>query len=147
MWNKIDYKHVSIYKSKNNTLYIIPSGISKKYGILDINKVYELSYPYNNEDLYKRIIDSLKQCSYKKPKKSEKSVLELYLGISGYQKAIKDKVLLALQWDMKSGYYLTPTKKERGFKYLEDKNILLGEKINNPDYLAQMIEKGFEMSE
>ncbi len=131
---KINHKSVLIYSDKNLNLICIPTGKSKNFGgaIMGLDIVHELKYPYSNDELENTLMISMNECYSQVPiNTTEKSSLERYLNINGFSKAVKNKKLIAFEWDCDDYYYIVPTAKipKRGYVDMEDKKIILGIEI------------------
>ena len=131
---KYDYKMVNIYIDKNGTLYVVPTGESKKFGgaIVDLDLIVKLDFPYSDNDLENSLMRAIEDCFSIEPNVSlSVSALERFLNIKGFSKAVKDKRLVILEWNCDEGYFFLPTKKltKQGFEHLESEKIYVGKKL------------------
>ena len=124
------YKNVSIYADTSDNLIIIPTGNSEKWGgAVDIDLAFQLNSPYTDEELEESINKALVQCFSLKPNEDIKeTVIERFLKIKGYSKAVKERRFVSLFWNVNEGYIITPTKKvpRQGYVHINDKSFRLG---------------------
>ena len=144
---KITNRTVHIYADQD-TLIAIPTRKSKKYGLKELSFVNEIGSISPDIELERILYLSLSQCfSEEANDSSEIGALEVHLNIKGYVKAVKNKKLIALEWDCDDGYYVVPTRKipKQGFVDIEDKIIRLGKKIVEGE-LAKAVRQAIELS-
>ena len=98
-------------------------------GAIDINLAFQLKSPYTDEELEKSISKALVQCFRLKPNEDIKeTVIERFLKIKGYSKAVNERRFVSLFWNVDEGYIVTPTKKvpRQGYVHINDKALKLG---------------------
>lgn len=144
-----DYKSISIYADAADNLLIIPSGYYEKYGgTKDIAIVNQLNVPYSEIELDEMLKLALEQCYSLKPDEDLKiTVIEKFLNIKGYSKAVKQRRWIGLEWDYKNGYTISPTQKiqKRGYVIIEEKIIKLGHE-NTSGELAKAVIEAMQLS-
>jgi len=142
---KYNYKTINIYIDEKNNVIIIPTGISKKMKAnMNIDVVYELSYPYDPKTLNEQINIALEKCFSKIPDENEKiGVIEKHRGVKSYSKATEGLKLVLFNWDDGVGYSFLPTERKRGYNFLTKKTIKLGEEYT-PEELFGAFNKALE---
>jgi hypothetical protein len=147
---EFDEKTVSIYfDTENNNLYFIPFGPHEKFGVMQIDIVNELTYPYSDEEIEEVAFKTLNQCHTLLPSEDKRTPLEKHLKIRGLVKATKNKKSVSLDWEKEKGYIVTPFKKvgRGGYLALKSENwIYLGHELQTGQ-LAKAIKKAIELSQ
>ncbi|EKD94630.1 MAG: hypothetical protein ACD_26C00004G0001 [uncultured bacterium] len=126
----ITYRVVFVYVDKKDNLLIIPTGESEKYGTMGLDLFYQLDSPYSNDELEKTLHEALDMCCSKKPQDdTTESSIERHLKVKGFSKAVKDKKLVSVNWNIDDGFYVTPTQKipKKGYVHMND--IILGKEL------------------
>ncbi|MGI6712264.1 MAG: hypothetical protein ACOX4L_06015 [Bacillota bacterium] len=145
---KITYKAVSVYVDEKDNLIVLPSGESDKYGLMDLDIVFQLDSPYSDNQLEQLLIDVMDKCySQKADDTPGPTVLEKYLGVKGYAKAVKNRRFVSFEWFLASGYVVIPTNKvpKHVFVLQEDKAIKLG-KVFKSGELARAFREAMQLS-
>jgi hypothetical protein len=140
-----DYKQLNIYFDiKSSNIIIISTGRNAVYGgTSEIDRIQEVGYPYDAEQLYQKITNSLNNCySLESYINDKPTPIENYLKIKGYGKAVKGKKLLILSWSLDTGYIIVPTEKikKRGYVHIQDKMIKLGQELEKNNLLHSIIQ-------
>ena len=106
------FKRISIYADESDNLLMIPTGYHKQYGAVDIGIVNALNAPYSDEQLEQLVVYTFSQCYSLKPSEylQRDFPLAKYLGVKRYSKSVQGRRLLGIDWSIKSGYTITPTK-------------------------------------
>ncbi|MDD2372739.1 MAG: hypothetical protein PHI03_13845 [Bacteroidales bacterium] len=145
---KITYKTVNVYVDEKDNLLALPTGESDKYGLKNLDIVFQLSSPYNDSQLEQFLIAAMDKCySLKADDTPGPTVLEKHLGIKGYAKAVKSRRLVNYDWVLNSGYVVIPTNKKprQGFVHQEDKTIKLGKELKTGE-LAKAFREAMQLS-
>jgi hypothetical protein len=131
---------VSIYVSKHDVLYMIPTGSSKKKGgAVEINIVNDLKSPYTSNALEELLLLTFNQCYTRNPDELLNTTpIEQYLNIKGWSNAVRNMKLISCSWDDDIGYEITPTDKIPYKGYQHQKGIVLGKKVS-PGDLAEAV--------
>lgn len=145
---RITFKTVSVYADEKDNLLALPAGESEKYGLKDLDIVFQLNSPYNDSQLEQFLIGAInKSYSQKADDILRPTVLEKYLGVKGYAKAVKSRRLVGFDWFLDSGYVVMPTNKipKQGFVHQEDKAIKLGKETKSGE-LARAFREAMQLS-
>lgn len=126
-----EYRTVHIYVDKNDKLTFIPTGNSKKWNATtDLRDLsIELIPPYTDTDIENKLDDAMKLCfSYEPDDVSYNTVTEKANASKAYNKQVKGKRLISLNWYKDEGFIITPYKKakDRGYDAIKEKSILVG---------------------
>lgn len=142
----MEYKQVDIYVY-GKRIIMIANGIINKCGgiIANIDVVKEVENPNSEEQIESALEYVFQKCHSLTPVENDITPLEKYLGVKGYEKAIKGTKLVIYSCDREEGYSLTPTKKQKGFDFLDDKKIHLGHEIIKGN-LAKALREAIENS-
>jgi hypothetical protein len=145
------YKSASVYADIKENVWIIPSGANERWGgTSDIDIVHYLGSPYSNYELGTTLMTALAECYSKKPDLDSKStVIERFLHIKGYAKAVIDKKFFSVEWKAKEGYKVIPTRQEhkpkKGFLYMNDRIIRIKQEPS-PEELAEAVREAIRIS-
>lgn len=113
----MNFKNVRIYYDVKGTIYLIPTGISRKFNVpMDIHIVNTLVQPITEDELDALLYKTLDQCYSLYPEEDSISPIERFLKVRGYSKAVKDKKYVSLGWNTFEGYSVTPTQRSKGKK-------------------------------
>jgi hypothetical protein len=126
---KESFKQINIYiDTKNNEMVIIPTGRIKELGIVEIEHIDIIQFPYTKEELLSTFKLSFNLCYSKVPPIPAKaSALAIMLGKKNYSLATKNKKLVTITWEATDGYKICPTQKEKGgYLHLVDLTISIG---------------------
>lgn len=141
---KLTYKSIAIYIDSEQNLILIPNGLSPQELIRGIDMVYELKYPYIDDELEQMLLDVLEVSFSIVPEDTNTTVLESFLGIKGYSKAIRGRKYISFEWLKDKGFSFIPTtKKTNGFLFSE--SITIGKNIQKGD-LAASFKRALELS-
>ena len=142
---KEDYSVVFIYIDQKDNLIVIPTALSSRKTMKEINLVDVLNSPYTDEQIEDTLIKGMEKCHSIKPdESSDESVIEKHLGIKGYSKAIKNLRLVNFRWLKDEGYSFSPNVKNRG-GFASFKRINLG-KILEKGQLAKAFKEVLDIS-
>ncbi|MGE5396208.1 MAG: hypothetical protein ACM3MK_01585 [Chitinophagales bacterium] len=111
--------------------------------------VSQINAPYTDEELYMAVLDAFDKCNSEKPNDISKlTSLERFLNVKGYSKAVKNRRLIIIHWNIKEGYYLTPTVKtpRRGFVHMDNHIKRLGHSFTKDRLMHAFIEAVKESS-
>lgn len=144
------YRTVHIYADIKDNLIIVPTARSEKWGgaTMEIDLITQLNLPYSDEELEEALKKALEQCHSKAPNDDLKiTVMETFLNVKGYSKAVKDKKLINFNWRIDEGYKITPTQKipKKGYVHLKDKEIMLGQDLKTGE-LARAVKEAISIS-
>ncbi|WP_430509153.1 hypothetical protein [Gottfriedia solisilvae] len=145
------FKAVTIYVDSKDNLFNVPNGISEKYGgaSMEIDKIRSLDSPYTDNQIEELLKDALSLCFSLNPNEEDTSLtpIEKFLGVKGYAKAVKDKKLIVLNWNIDEGYYITPTEKlpRKGYAHLKKYRINLGLELMKGE-LAKAVRDAIQLS-
>ncbi|WP_157721779.1 hypothetical protein [Tumebacillus avium] len=146
----MDFKMVSLYSASNGDLYILPRGISKKWGgaIIDLELPHFLESGYTDQMLESDVKQVVDDWNVMEPSEELKpSVIEKVVKVKGYVKAVKNMKYVSLEWNVEEGYTVIPTinSGKNGFDHLEDESISCGINLG-AGALAQAIRTAIALS-
>jgi hypothetical protein len=145
----MDFKQLNLYmNTKNNDLFIIPTGRIEGLGIVEIEHMEYLKFPYDEDLLFEKVERAFDLCYSKIPPiPAKESAFANLLGVKNYSAATSNKKLITITWVKEEGYKLQPTHREKrfGYRHLIEKSIYLG-KILNKDELFQSVQKSLNIS-
>ena len=136
---KIEFGSISLYIFKDDSILVIPIGLSERFGSYDLEIFLRLEVPYTDEQLENLFDEAFGKChSIEANDTSNISPIEKFTGLRGYAKAVKGKRLVDLYWNDEDGYIITPWKKgkPRGFNPVEGHIINLGLNPNKGELAA-----------
>ncbi len=112
------YRRISCYYKKGDILILMPKGKLLPFGGgIDIEPVFELQFPINNDNLKKIINECFELCWSEIIDGIPKgpSVIEKHLNIRGYKKVVRQYDFFSLRYDKVSKEYIL----EKTFKDLK----------------------------
>ncbi|MBW7477852.1 hypothetical protein K0T92_24385 [Paenibacillus oenotherae] len=122
---------INVYvDDKTNNLLAIPTGRIEGLGIVDIELMEVIEFPFDEVTLLRQIEKTLSLCFSKVPPlPSKESAIANLLGKKNYSAATKGKKLVVLTWEQEHGYKIYPTAKDRrgGYTHLFDSVIVIGD--------------------
>ncbi|WP_106769023.1 hypothetical protein [Paenibacillus faecalis] len=141
-------KVLSIYASSEKLYICSTQTVNKTYASVGKGLVIELSSSSSEEELQAALLESLKNCNLELlDENPEVSSLEEHLGVTGYDKAIKDKKGVTLFLVPKEGYSITPTEKYRwGYMGIGDEIHLSVEDALENNNLAKAVLQAISLS-
>lgn len=138
-----DFYTISVYVDKDENLIGIPCGISKKYGIADIDTVMLLKAPYTDKALESYIEKVLNACYTKEHNDNvPTSTIERYTKKTGFVNATSDYTMISIV-KTAVNYSLMPTFNdfEKGPLAIEDDEHILANNYSEGE-MAEII-RGF----
>jgi hypothetical protein len=137
----MNYKSVSIYVTAKDEIFILPRGVSEKWGgaTIDLEIYHLLENSYTDEQLEAEVLRAFEEWNSIKPNDALKpTAIEKFLKINGYLKAVKGMKYINIGWNIDDGYYVVPTANsgKKGFIHIEDETIRLGKSINNGELVV-----------
>ena len=144
-----NFKNISIYIDQQQMLLGVPGGESKKYGMVELDMIFTLALPYNEEELESFLMMVFDKCYSEAYKDDGVTSIEKHYGIKGYAKATKNLKLVDVSWAKNDGYSIIPYKKmsRSGYSGLSnDKIERLGNEFNKGD-LAKAFLRAMELAE
>ncbi len=126
---KNEFKEVSIYIDISNNIYALPIGINPKFDIIaDLDKLFILNPPYDNEHLERFLLDVMEEC-YTDIVEDINAIgaLAKYFKVKKWDTAVKNLKYISFDWLRQEGYRICFSKKQkRGYSLLIDQAIKLG---------------------
>jgi hypothetical protein len=144
-----EYKIISVYADSNGDILILSCGESKKWGgTIEIDVEQRLNAPFTLEELESKLMLSFTNCFSKELDENSKvTAIEKILKIKGYSKAVKNKKLVHVDWDVNEGYSVIPTDKipKRGYVH-QTSNVILIPLEYKKNTLADAVIKAISLS-
>ena len=146
-----DYRSVIVYADAKDNLFILPTGESKRLcgATMELDILKHLAFPFSDEEVEEALLESMDLCFSEDPDDAPgyRTVMEKYLNVKGYAKAVKDKKCIIFHWDVDDGYSITATQKvpKEGYIHLKDKVISLGMDIKKGE-LAKALKEAMQLS-
>jgi len=148
MYMEIIYKFVNVYVDESDNLIAFPTGESEIFGTKDLDIANVLNTPYSDNELENLLIETLNQCYSQKPNDTENSsFVERLLKVKGYEKAVKNRKLIGVNWNSDKGYSVIPTRKvpKQGYIDMENAEIFVGKNFKSGE-LAKAFKEAILMS-
>lgn len=146
-----DYRTVIIYVDVKDNLFIVPTGESKRLcgATMELDLLKHLAFPYSDVEVEETLLKAMELCFSMEPDDAPgyRTVMEKYLNVKGYAKAVKDKKCIIFHWDVDDGYSVTATQKvpKEGYVHLKDKAIQLGKDIKKGE-LVKVLKEAIQLS-
>ena len=98
-----DYRSVIVYADAKDNLFILPTGESKRLcgATMELDILKHLAFPFSDEEVEEALLESMDLCFSEDPDDAPgyRTVMEKYLNVKGYAKAVKDKKCIIFHWD------------------------------------------------